>query len=126
MTYGTKDVAGTGERRNKYLDSYLDSGSGDNTELFLYLDTSIFRHTNNYLIEMSNLEIFPRRSACKQIGETVRKFDYATGGSVNNLQKKYQNMQLWYVSVKMILCYETLCFCGSSVYIPKYRSQSMV
>jgi hypothetical protein len=54
MIYRTKDVAGTGERRKKYLDAYLDSGSDDNTTLLLYFDTFLFRHTNNYLIEMIN------------------------------------------------------------------------
>jgi hypothetical protein len=41
---------------------------------------------------MLSLEIFLRRSAFKQIGKTVRKFDKVTGGSMNNLQRKYENM----------------------------------
>jgi len=41
---------------------------------------------------MSSLEIFLRRSAFKQIGKSVRKFDNVTGGSMNNLQKKYENI----------------------------------
>lgn len=78
-TYRTKDFVGTGERRNKYLDAYLGSGSDDNTDVFVYFDTSVFRHTNNYLIQISNLEVFLRRSTCEQIGKTMRKFDYVTG-----------------------------------------------
>jgi len=98
LTYGTKDVAGTGERRNRYLDAYLDSGSNDNRAVLLYFDTSVFRHTNNcYLITMLNLGIFLQRSACKQIDKIVRKFVYVTGGSVNNLQKRYQHMYLGHV-----------------------------
>jgi hypothetical protein len=87
-----KDVAGTGERRNKYLDAYLASGSDDDTAVLLYFDTSVFRHTNNYLIKMLKLGVILRRSACKQIGKIVRKFDYVTGGSMINLHIQYQHI----------------------------------
>ena len=73
------------EEENKYLDAYGNFVRDDNTEVLLFFDTSVFRHTNNYLIKMSNLEIFLPRSACKQIGKTVRKCDYVTGGGTNNL-----------------------------------------
>jgi hypothetical protein len=76
MNYRTKNVAGTAARRNKYLDVYLDSGSNENTGVLLYFETSVFRYTNNcYLIKMLKLDIFLRRSACKQISKIVRNFD---------------------------------------------------